>query len=175
VIGALTGLAASSPTTTVLISTCGALLGVIVGGLINSQVQRRNEDRRAATLAHAGGRLVARDLEGAAAVLRATEEDQWVWREGREIEPASWTDYREALAVELGPEAWEAVADAVSALAALAPRLEGSLRGGSSSGPLPDPLRDEIRRVLELLAGADVALRTAPARQPSRRRPTTTT
>lgn len=164
-----------APTTTVLISTCGALLGVIVGGLINWQVQRRNEDRRAARLAQAGARLVGRDLANAAAVLRATEEDQWVWRRSQEIGVTNWHDYREALAVYLRPEAWDALADAVSALTVLAHRLEGSLGGSSSSGPLPDHVRQEIQRAQELLVRADRQLGAASAPQASRWRPMTTT
>lgn len=163
-----------APTTTVLISTCGALLGVIVGGVINWQVQRRNEDRRAERLAQAGARLVGRDLANAAAVLRATEDDQWVWRRGREISVDDWHDYREALAIYLRPEAWNALAEAISAVALLAHRLEGALGGSSSSGPLPDRLREEIKRVQELLACADEELGAASTPQASRRRPMTT-
>ena len=159
---------------TTVVSTAGALVGVIVGGLLNWAVQRRTEDRREARLAQAGARLVTRELSGADAALEATRQDSWIWRRARRLETASWDAYREPLAVRLSSEQWDAAADAVEKVRALDVRLEALLGNRSTTDRLSPEMQESVANVRNSLALALGQLDPDAAQASGRRRPMTT-
>jgi hypothetical protein len=83
----------AAQSTTVLISTGGALLGVLVGGAINWAIQSGNERRRERTLAQAGVRLVSAELADCDRELEETLKDL-VWRRTRTLPTNAWATYR---------------------------------------------------------------------------------
>src|SRR4051794_20559423 len=150
-------------TSDVLISTIGALAGVLVGGILNWTIQRRTEERREAHLALAAARLVSRDLRGADAALAATGADAWIWRRARRLDTNAWDNYREPLAVRLSPEQWQAAAEAVEVTRALGVRLDALLGGRSTTERLSNDMQAYVADVRSSLQLALVELEAVSA------------
>src|SRR5690349_13209691 len=103
---------AASSVAPAIISAAGALIGVIIGGLVNWQVQRRAETRREATLARAGARLIGMELVVAEGFIAAAVESE-VWAKSSAFGIPSWASYREVLATTLDNGQWHALATCV--------------------------------------------------------------
>jgi hypothetical protein len=142
--------------TTVLISTGGALLGVLVGGVINWAIQSSNDKRRQQAMAQAGARLVSAQLDDTDQALVATLEDR-TWRRTRTLPTDAWTTYREALALCLAPTDFDAVAKAVAYVQRLSTVLETML-GASASNPLSEERLGEIEEARKSLNQARARL-----------------
>ena len=148
-------LAADGISPSVLVSTGGALLGVMVGGVLNGVVQASSDRARQRRLAHAGVRLVRGELGEIEAVLSSTV-DHRVWRRAALLPQNAWKDYREVLAQQLPDGLWETVAGAMLRVQRIHTRLEHV--GGA--GPTSDPLSDELlRQVTDTRTEVNKALR----------------
>lgn len=143
---------APSPLTP-LITAGGALLGVIIGGLLNWFIQGAAERRRQQAEARAGVRLIDRDLR--TSMNNLEQASTGYWPQGISLPTDAWRTYRAVLAITLEPRDWQALAEAVSAL----DHLNTSLAGlGVGTGPqglkLPPDLKDEIAGVRGLIESA---------------------
>jgi hypothetical protein len=147
----------AAQSTTVLISTGGALLGVLVGGAINWAIQSGNERRRERTLAQAGVRLVSAELADCDRELEETLKDL-VWRRTRTLPTNAWATYREPLALCLPTIDFDLVANAVGHVQRLGAVLEALLGTGSTTSPLSEERRTEISEVRESLSSARARL-----------------
>jgi hypothetical protein len=132
-------LAADGVPPSVLVSTGGALLGVMVGGVLNGVVQASSDRARQRRLAHAGVRLVRGELGEIETALGSTV-DHRVWRRAALLPQDAWRNYREVLAQQLPDGLWETVAGAMVDVQGIHARLEHV--GGA--GPTSDPLSDEL-------------------------------
>lgn len=130
-------------TSPALVSASGALLGVLIGGVINWRLQRASERRREENLARAGARLVRAELMAGADALELAA-DEGSWRQSRKLQADAWVSYREHLATTLDPERWDIVAQGVLTFEALAARLE-RLSGPGATLEVPEQLRSDIR------------------------------
>jgi hypothetical protein len=143
----------ASSSLTPLISAGGALLGVIIGGLLNWLIQRAAERRRQRVLVRAGVRLVDVELRESKSNLERA--DTGYWPPGLTLSTDAWRTYREALAVTLKQHDWEVLSEAVAALdhlnAGLAKLPVGT---GPQGAELPEQLTNEIARTRELLVSA---------------------
>ena len=138
---------------TPLITAGGALLGVIIGGVLNWVVQRAAERRRQQAEARAGVRLVDLDLRESANSLERANTD--FWPQGMSLPTDAWRTYREVLAITLESRDWKALAEAVTAL----DHLNASLaKLGVGTGPqgvmLPQELKGEIHGVRGFIEAA---------------------
>jgi hypothetical protein len=136
----------TSSTFTPLITAGGALIGVIIGGLLNWRVQQAAERRSQQVQARAGIRLLALDLlESTNNLERA---GTGYWPQGTSLPTDSWRTYREHLAITLEARDWRAISEAITALDHLKVSLE---KLGVGVGPqgveLPDKMQVEIAEV----------------------------
>jgi hypothetical protein len=103
------------PVTVALITACGALFGVLVGGVLNGLMSRWVESRRIKRDARIGARLVRLDLSEAAFHMKNAEGScEWTWL--HDPSPAAWERYSDALADRLADDAWQDVTASISQL-----------------------------------------------------------
>lgn len=145
---------AASSSLVPLISAGGALLGVIIGGLLNWFVQRAAERRRQQAQALAGIRLIDLDLRESKSNLEQRA-DTGYWPHGSTLPTDAWRTYREVLAVTLEHPDWNILSEAVTALDNL---NASSAMLPEEKGPpgvrIPRELMNEITRTRKLLEPA---------------------
>lgn len=118
----------------------GGVLGAIAGGLSDYFLERRREQARA----RAGARLLRSDLRVAAGRLgTAIESSSWlrVWDPSVEC----WDEYRDVLAISLGPSAWDCVEKAVSRIR----QIDGNVSKAIAGAPLAALVRSPVEAKLE--------------------------
>jgi hypothetical protein len=117
-------LALSSAGWTAIGAVGGALVGATAGGLVDWLLGLRRER----SAAKAGARLVAGDIASAESQIAVAEKSgEWLGFYGHPI--ASWSNYRDVLAVKLSSEDFEAVSQAVMVLEGIRQKLPDSPRG----------------------------------------------
>lgn len=129
----------------VLVSTGGALLGVVVGGVLNWRMQRVMERSRLLKLARAGVRIVALDLHRADSALEAAEQER-VWRRASDLPTEAWMGYREVLAEVLEAGEWRDLAQAMVELQRLKSQFDRIGGAGPTSSELPKDTLDSVSR-----------------------------
>jgi hypothetical protein len=146
------------PGWTVLVSTGGALLGVLIGGLLNWLLQRLTESRHQRALVRAALRLTELELTEASGSLERAAGGYW--HEGMTLPTDAWHAYREVLAVTLDPSDWGTLAKAAIALDHLNAGLTRLDPGqGPQGAKLPQRLQEELVSMRTLL---DMALKSLP-------------
>lgn len=111
-------LAISSAGWTAIGAVGGALVGATAGGMVDwfLGVKRQRQ------LAKAGARLVAGEISGFDSVLQSVERDgQWWQFHGVPI--SSWPKYKDALAMDLAQDNWEALSQGVMVLEELRKKM----------------------------------------------------
>jgi hypothetical protein len=148
---------------TVLVSTGGALLGVIIGGLLSWLQQRLTESRRQRALVRAALRLTEVELREASYSLEQAAGGYWA--ESTTLPTGAWHAYREVLAATLDPSDWGTLAQAAIALDHLNARLTRLDPGqGPQGARLPPRLLDELAGTRDRLQAALKSLPTPAGR-----------
>jgi hypothetical protein len=145
---------------TALISTGGALLGVLIGGLLSWQLQRLTERRHQRALVRAALRLTEVELLEASQSLKKAA-DAGYWKESTTLPTGAWHAYREVLAMTLDPSDWGTLAEAAIALDHLNARLTKlDPTQGPQGAKLSQQLLDELPRTRDRLQAALKSLPT---------------
>src|SRR5690349_14156804 len=120
-----------------VISTAGALLGVVLGGFLTALLESARQRRRDKRLELAAGRLLSDELRETSGAFLRIAKDTSVRRAGIPGPVASWEQYRELLA---------------------ARNMRGELEQLTATdvglGPLPAPLRTELEQTAKVLEKA---------------------
>jgi hypothetical protein len=162
--GALNVLAdAGQQSTTVetLITTAGALFGVVVGGFLTVMLDSARQGRREERLERAARRLLSNELAEASEVFRRVARERVVRREHLPEPIASWDQYRELLASRMDDLQWHQVATAVLTVHRLRGELEPLATTEVGLGQLRPALVTELEEAAQTL-DATVALLGSP-------------
>jgi hypothetical protein len=147
-------IAAGAETAAAVISTSGALLGVVLGGLFTVVVDSFRRGRSEARLERAAGRLLSTELAQSRENLSYIAERRIVRREDLPDVVPSWDQYRELLASRMDQESWETCAHAVSSVRRICGLLEPFAASETGSGELP-------RHLVGLLAEVSAVMEPA--------------
>jgi hypothetical protein len=157
---ALNDLADVSQTPAAIISTVGALLGVMLGGFLTAVLdsfrQRRQEER----LAQAARRLLADEMAQIRDAFLRIADDGHVRRGGIPKPVASWDQYRELLACRLADRQWYMLAQAVLVACDLCAELEQLTAADVGVGQLPTALGMQLKQSADALGDASSRLST---------------
>jgi hypothetical protein len=143
-----------SSTVETVISTIGALVGVMLGGfltvILDGARQRRQEDR----LERAARRLLSDELSEARDVFLRIAGERVVRRERMPEAIGSWDQYRELMATRMSDHEWRQVANAVL----MARRLRGELHPLTATevglGQLNTSLVTQLEQMVQSLNAA---------------------
>jgi hypothetical protein len=143
-----------SGTAETIISTIGALLGVVLGGfltvMLDSIRQRRQEDR----LERAARRLLSDELAEARDVFLGIAHERVVRRERMPEPIGSWDQYRELLASRMADGEWRQVANAVLTARRLRGELQPLVATEVGLGQLRTSLVTELEQTAQTLNAA---------------------
>jgi hypothetical protein len=106
-----------------LISTGGALAGVVVGGFLTVVVEGSRQKRKDKALLRASTRLLSTELAETASSLHDLAETGSIDRTKFGAVAPSWESYREFLADKLGDETWDGVAQVITSARQLRLRI----------------------------------------------------
>jgi hypothetical protein len=137
-----------------VISTAGALLGVVLGGFLTALLESARQRRRDKRLELAAGRLLSDELRETSGAFLRIAKDTSVRRAGIPGPVASWEQYRELLASRMKEQRWRTVAEAVLAARNMRGELEQLTATDVGLGPLPAPLRTELEQTAKVLEKA---------------------
>ena len=140
-----------SSTAETVISTIGALLGVVVGGfltvVLDSMRQRRQEDR----LERAARRLLSDELAEAGNLFLRIARERVVRREHVPEPIGSWDQYRELLASRMADLEWRQIATAVLTVRRLRGELQPLAATEAGLGQVPTSLVEELEQTAQTL------------------------
>jgi len=143
-----------SETPAAVISTVGALLGVVLGGFLTAVLEGTRQRRRDERLERAARRLLFEELaEGSDAFLRIAE-DNTVRRASVPEPVASWDQYRELLAARMTDRDWRVVTKAVLTARDLCGELGQLTATDVGLAMLPAPLQEELKQAAGTLGNA---------------------
>jgi hypothetical protein len=137
-----------------VISTIGALLGVVLGGFLTAILDGIRQRRRDERLERAAWRLLSDELWGTCGAFLRIAKDAAVRRASIPEPVASWDQYRELLASRMEDEQWRTVAQSVLAARNMRGELEQLTATEVGLGPLPAPLRTELEQTAKMLEKA---------------------
>jgi hypothetical protein len=127
------------------------LLAVVVGGGITWLVQRAEVRRRQRGEAMAAARVVQGDLSSRASQLKDMVEDDPHWYGFYDLTLRNWAERQGVLALELDPDAWQAVSQSAIELAHLTDGFHQALApGGPKEGARRVPLSDKQRELMRV-------------------------
>ena len=155
--GALNGFVAAgqgNETPAAVISTIGALLGVVLGGFLTAVLEGVRQRRRDDRLEQAAWRLISDELAETRGAFLRIAGDTAVRRASIPDPVTSWDQYRELLASRMKDGQWRTVAKAVLAAHNLRGELEQLTATEVGLGPLPALLRTELEQTAKILEDA---------------------
>jgi len=147
--------------TETLITTVGALLGVVLGGFLTVMLDSVRQGRREERLERAARRLLSNQLAEAAEVFRRVAGERVVRREDLPEPIASWDQYGELLASRMDDRQWHQVANAVFTVHRLRRELEPLATTEVGLGQLRAALVTELEEAAQTL-DATVAMLGSP-------------
>ncbi len=150
-------------TSAAVISTVGALLGVVVGGFLTAVLESVRQRRQEERLERAAGRLLSDELVQTRDTFVRIANDRIVRRAGIPGKIASWDQYRELLATRMTDRQWSKVAKAVLAARNLCGELEQLAASDVGVGQLPAEFEMKLKQAAETLD--DAASLLAPREQ----------
>jgi hypothetical protein len=153
-LGVLVAADGGNDTPAAVISTIGALLGVVLGGSLTALLESARQKRRDQRLELAAGRLLSDELRETRDAFLRIARDTSVRRAGIPGPVASWEQYRELLASRMEEEQWRTVAEAVLAARNMRGELQQLTATDVGLGPLPAPLRAELEQTAKVLEKA---------------------
>jgi hypothetical protein len=150
-----------SGTAETVISTVGALLGVVVGGfltvILDGIRQRRQEDR----LEQAARRLLADELAEAREIFLRIAREHVVRREHVPEPIGSWDQYRELLASRMADFEWRQIANAVLTARRMRGELQPLAATETALGQVRTSLVKELEQTAQTLSAAVTQLEAA--------------
>ncbi len=148
-----------SGTAETLITTAGALLGVVLGGFLTVMLDSVRQGRREERLERAARRLLSNELAEASEVFRRIAGERVVRRERMPEPIASWDQYRELLASRMDDPEWNQVANAVLTVRRLRGELEPLAATEVGLGQLRAALVTELEEAAKTLDAAVALIR----------------
>jgi hypothetical protein len=137
-----------------VISSVGALLGVVVGGFLTATLESVRQRRQEERLERAAGRLLSDELAHTRDTFIRIANDRIVRRAAIPGKIASWDQYREFLASRMTGTEWSKVARAVLATRNLCGELEQLAASDVGVGQFSAEFEMKLKQTAETLDGA---------------------